>query len=332
VEVGPDAPFNAPPQVTVTAAKSVTAKADSGVQAAGLPARFATDGHVRTEQIGNALQSCDAREEGCLEARARKGDRRDNDFWRMRPIKLDTDPTTHSSSSAQLTVPTGGKVLWAGLYWSGVDCRELNGKASTARLKGPGATSYSLIQATETVRSRLPSYGVYQSFTDVTAQVQAAGGGEWWAADVPSRAGVGTYAGWSLVVVEQDPNAPLQQAMVLDGNHPVLPGGSADIPIAGLLPTAAPGRISLIGWEGDADLKGDQLQLDGKPLTPEGGDRDPNDVMDSSANGAIGTALTFGVNVDLFSAVLGRQQTIHLVTDRDAYLVGVVTVTAPMRS
>lgn len=54
--------------------------------------------------------------------------------------------------------------------------------------------------------------------------------------------------------------------------------------------------------------------------------------MDSSANGAAGPALTFGTNVDLFSAVLGRQQTLSLVTSRDAYLVGVVTVTAPLRS
>ncbi len=57
----------------------------------------------------------------------------------------------------------------------------------------------------------------------------------------------------------------------------------------------------------------------------------------SSSNGA-GNATSqratdaCGVNVDLFAGVLGAEQTLTLTTDQDAYLVGVVTVTAPTRS
>jgi hypothetical protein len=179
----------------------------------------------------------------------------------------------------------------------------------------------------------LPSYSVYQAYADVTAQVRQYGGGEWWVADVPTRGGPGGYAGWSLVVVVRDPAAPLQQVMVLDGSHAQQPEAPAwGIPVDGLLAAGAPARIGLVGWEGDADLTGDRMSLDGKPLRPLGGERDSGNVMDSSAAGAVGPRLTFGVDVDEFSARLGARQTLRLSTSEDAYLVGVVTVTAPMRS
>lgn len=121
--------------------------------------------------------------------------------------------------------------------------------------------------------------------------------------------------------------------MVLDGAHAILPGTQrVDVPIAGLLAAASPARLGVIAWEGDAELTDGRVLLGGRALTPEGGDRNPDNAFDSSAAGAIGPALTFGVNVDLFAGVLGAQQTLTLTTDQDAYLVGVVTVTAPMRS
>ena len=382
VTVGADAPLGAVPRVALrsTGARRTTARAVSGIRGGGLPARFATDGNVRTLQIGNALLSCDPHEPGCTAARARKGTRRDDDLWYMLPLDLDDDPSTRMSSSALLPLPGtttpspspvpdsprttasstggtdgaevgrdsdgakgvkvgsgsdgtgggGGQVLWAGLYWSGVD----EGVAApTVKLRGPGAAVYSTVQPKEVDRVRLPSYSVYQAYADVTAQVRQYGGGQWWAADVPTRMGPGAYAGWSLVVVVRDPSAPLQQVMVLDGSHAVQPEAAAwGIPVDGLLAAAAPARIGLVGWEGDADLPGDRLLVDGKALTPLGGDRDSGNVMDSSAAGAVGPRLTFGTNVDEFATVLGARQTLSLTTKEDAYLVGVVTVTAPMRS
>ncbi|MFD0854091.1 hypothetical protein ACFQ07_17775, partial [Actinomadura adrarensis] len=72
----------------------------------------------------------------------------------------------------------------------------------------------------------------------------------------------------------------------------------------------------------------------GRPLTPRGaaGSRPSSgNVLDGSSNGAIGPSLTFGTDVDEFAARLGTARKLTLVTGHDALLMGVVTVTAPMR-
>ncbi|WP_307796703.1 sigma-70 family RNA polymerase sigma factor [Actinomadura barringtoniae] len=336
VNVGTTAPYGTPPQVTLRSGdqQAATAKAQDGVAQAGLPARFAVDGHVRTVATGNALLSCDAKQEhGCAKAQKRQGDHRDNDFWDMAPLDLDHDASTKSSSSARLDVPSGSKVLWAGLYWSGVagdGCGPV-----TAKIRPPGGT-YTSIRSSRAECGRLPDFSAYQAFADVTDLVRSNGGGEWWGADVPTRAGTSHYAGWSLVVVVNDPKAPYQQAMVLDGARALGPDAAerVDVPVNGLLATAQQARIGVVAWEGDADLKGDRVLLDGRPLQPAagGGIRSADNALDSSAAGAIGPALTFGVDVGYFAATLDSGKTLSLTSKQDAYLAGVVTVTAPMRS
>ncbi|MQY04942.1 sigma-70 family RNA polymerase sigma factor [Actinomadura macrotermitis] len=331
VRVGAAAPYDTPPAVTLRAGGApLTARAEEGVAADGMPARFAADGHVRAVQTGNALLGCDTADAGCRRAMDREGDERDDDFWDMTPIDRDDDKGTSSSSAATLDVPAGGKVLWAGLYWSGVADGDV---PATAKLRGPGG-AYQAVKAAETRRGRLPDFGVYQAFADVTEQVRAAGGGTWWGADVPTVPGTAHYAGWALVAVVEDPKAPFQQAMVLDDARALGPqaGDRLEARVNGLLTAARPARIGLVAWEGDAGLTGDRFSLDGRALTPETGDRSADNVLDSAADGAIGPKLTFGIDVDYFSVTLGRHPVLSLSTGRDALFAGVVTVTAPMRS
>ncbi|MFG1998005.1 sigma-70 family RNA polymerase sigma factor [Spirillospora sp. NPDC048911] len=328
VVVAGNAPFNAAPQVTLRAGGvGASARAAGGVVAGGMPARFAADGNLRVVQVGNALLSCDEGQERCAGALHRQGDRRDNDLWEMAPSDLDQDRSTRTSSAARLELPAGGTVRWAGLYWSGV------GLGGPARLRPPGG-AYQQVRPAAIQRGRLPHFGVYQAFADVTAIVRRNGGGRWWGADVPTSPGASRYAGWSLVVVVSDPKAPYQQAMVLDGARSLGPHTSSrvDVPVNGLLTTTELAKIGLVLWEGDADLTGDRLLLDGRPLAPAGGDRSARNIADGSANGAIDTELTFGIDVDNFAAPLHSGGTLSLTTRRDAYLAGVVTVTAPKRS
>ncbi|MGI5166351.1 sigma-70 family RNA polymerase sigma factor [Spirillospora sp. CA-253888] len=331
VHVGRTAPYDTPPRVTLRGGGApVTARAVQGIARDGLPARYAVDGTVRTVQVGNALLGCPPDKPGCADAQERKGDRRDNDFWDMAPVDRDDVAETKSSSAALLDLPAKAKVLWAGLYWSGVGNED-----GTMRLRGPGAAAYATIRPTETRHARMPGFVAYQSFADVTAQVRTAGGGTWWGADAPTEPGSGHYAGWSLVVVVEDAAAPYQQAMVLDGTRAVGPHTSAKdvtVQVNGLLAAARPARIGMVSWEGDADLPGDRLLLDGTPLDPGTGDHSANNVLDASALGAVGTKLTFGIDVDCFSTKLGDRATLTLTTRQDAFLTGVVTVTAPMRS
>ncbi|MFC4912449.1 sigma-70 family RNA polymerase sigma factor [Actinomadura gamaensis] len=333
VLVGATAPTGMPPTVTLRSGEQkVAARASWGVVNGGLPARFAADGSARVVSVGNSLASCDENQVGCKEALNRQGEEQDDDFWNMKPMDRDDDPSTKSSSAARLELPKGASVLWAGMYWSGVTQGAPTGPV-TARLRGPNG-KYKRVRSTEVQSGRLPDFATYQAFADVTKLVRAHGAGVWWGADVPTIPGQAHYAGWSLVVAVKDPAAPLQQVVVLDGPRVLgsLGDHRTDVPLSGLLPAARPAHIGLVGWEGDEGLVGDRLLLDGRPLIPGDGERSADNVFDSSSTGAIGTPLTFGTDVHDFTTVLSRRSTLSVDTDEDALLLGVVTVTAPMRS
>ena len=331
VQVARDAPLGTPPRVAVHSdGVRLTARGRDGVRATGLAARYATAGNVRTVQAGNALLSCPATAPGCDRARHRLGDRRDDDLWDMSPYDADDDPGTSSSSAAKLALP--GRVRWAGLYWSGV---RTDGDAGTAKLRGPGQHGYTTVHTTDVRADRLPSFPAYQAFADVTAQVRRYGAGTWWGADVPTATGATHYAGWSLVVVTDDPSAPYAQAAVLDSTpdrvlSPANP--RLDLALSGLLPAAVPARIGVLAWEGDAGLAGDRVKLGGRALRPAEGDRDAGNVMDGSAHGAAGPSLTFGVDVKTFTTRLPAHPALTFTTHQDAYLLGVITLTSPMRT
>ncbi|GAA3236848.1 sigma-70 family RNA polymerase sigma factor [Actinocorallia longicatena] len=327
VLVADDAPLGPPVSLALRqdgGKAALKAEADRGVQEAGMPARFATDGNVRIVQAGNALMSCPAGKPGCEEARNRKGTELDNDFWPMKPIDLDDAPGTASSSAADLTF--GGKVLWAGLYWSGVE----SGEEKTARLRVPGG-AYTTVKAQDADAVKLPGYGAYQAFADVTSKVTESG--RYWVADVPTRTGVAKYAGWSLVVVVSDPAAPLSRTMILDGPKALGPTGAdrVDVPVDGLLPAAIPARIGVVAWEGDAQLGEDRVLLSGDGRTAATSLGGANAFV-SSAAGAVGPRMTYGVDVVSYTARLRGKPLLSLTTKTDAYVAGVVTVTAPLRS
>lgn len=329
VYVAASAPYGAAPTVTVSSGgmRLGAARAPHGVTRAGLPARFAADGRLHTVHAGNALLTCDMSRPDCRRTLRRTGHRRDNDWWRMRPLDQDRAAATRASSAARVRLPEKSTVLWAGLYWSGT--ARPRGPV-TVKLRPPG-TSYRTVRAAEVSRGRLPVGPVYQAFADVTALVRRHGGGVWWCADPPLRTGAGRYAGWALVVVVASPDAPHRQAMVLDAvrarRAPVLDARRRlDAPVGGLLAAGRPGRVGAVVWEGDADLSGDRLLLDGRPLVPAAGDRDPGNVFDGSARGAVGPGLSFGVDVDDFSAFPRNYRTLTFHAGRDACLPGVVTV------
>ncbi|MBE3001755.1 sigma-70 family RNA polymerase sigma factor [Nocardiopsis sp. HNM0947] len=266
----------------------------------------------------------------CAEARERGGEHRDNDHFEMEPLDRDHDPTTQASSSAQWEMPEGGSVLWAGLYFSGAG----EPSAPTARVKGPGMASYTTVPAAEHDTAELPGYGAYQAFADVTPMVAEHGAGEWWVADVPHLEGTGVHAGWSLVVVLEDPTVDVHsQTMVMDDTVTVFQGASdAHFPVSGLLPGSVPGDLNAVAWEGDADLGGDQVTAGGTPLAPTDGHHgSAQNAFVSSSRGAVGDPFTFGTDVVRFDPVVGRDTDIRIRSDQDAVLVGAIALDAPMR-
>ncbi|GAA2729754.1 sigma-70 family RNA polymerase sigma factor [Actinocorallia aurantiaca] len=325
VAVAPDAGPGASPSV-VLPGSAVRGRASAGVGASGLPARFAVDGRVRVTMVGNILLSCPGHEPECGPARQRRGVRLDNDRWEMGPLDLDGADGTVASSPALLEA--SGRVRWAGLYWSGMtepDSGKADPRKYTARLRGPSG-SYRTVEASWTERVSLPEHQAYQAFAEVTEQVRRAGrdGGRWWVADVPALTGPGTYAGWSLVVVSDDPEAEPGRTVVLDGARALGTGGTTRlrVPLGGL-PSGAPARIGLLAWEGDAARAGDTVLLDGRPLSS------PNAFTGTLAEGE--RTLSFGMDLVSYRAQPTEKSVLEVVSTADALMVGVVTVMTPSR-
>ncbi|MGP3916444.1 sigma-70 family RNA polymerase sigma factor [Nonomuraea sp. 10N515B] len=328
VLVAEEAPEGAGPAVRVEAgALRVTARAEEGVRASGAPARFATEGKVTVRAIGNSLLTCPEELAGCVPARRREGDQRDNDLWPMTALDGDGAADTTSSSAAELSLPKGSRVVWAGLYWSASGER-----AGPIKVRPPGRPDYVPVRPAHVAARELPAGPVYQAFADVSRLVAGARrSGTWWAADAPMEEGVARYAGWSLVLIVTDPSEPYSQAVVLD-TATVIGGraGRVRVPLEGLTPAAAPARLELVTWEGDADLAGDKVSLGSGALTPAGGDRDPANVFDGSSSGAADT--TFGVDVDTVGAELGVDPGLTIATDKDVVLFGVAALSVRARS
>ncbi|WP_165974688.1 sigma-70 family RNA polymerase sigma factor [Nonomuraea deserti] len=305
----------------------VRARAGKGVRATGAPARFAADGKVTVRAVGNALLSCPEESPGCAQARRREGGRRDNDLWPMAAVDRDGTLGTATSSGARLSLPKGGRVVWAGLYWSA-------GGANTGpiRFRPPGKRKYATIRPSHVAVRELPQGPVYHAFADVTGLAAGASRtGVWWAADAPMEVGASRHAGWSLVLVVTDPAQPYSQAVVLDAATVV--GGPVrrvSLPLGGLRPAATPARAALVTWEGDADLKGDKVSLGSGALRPAGGDRDLANVFDGSSGGV--AEMTFGVDVDTVSAELGADPGLTIATGKDAVLFGAAAISVRARS
>ncbi|WP_231494116.1 sigma-70 family RNA polymerase sigma factor [Nocardiopsis sp. CNT312] len=364
VRVHGGAGLGVPASVSVTSGGAfAVATGNRGVSAEGVAARYAAAGRVRAESVGNSLATCAVRggrapvwpwplsgsvlpgpvplpppisgtgqqansDEPCALQQLRQGVRSDNDHWEAAPLDLDRNPGTASSTSAFWELPEGGSVLWAGLYFSGSGSPE----EAAARVRGPDMDGYRTVRARDVGRADLPGYPAYQAFAEVTDLVRQQGGGQWWVADVPAERGRGTYAGWGLVVVMEDPSVgPRDRVMVLDGTEAVFGGGETVFPVSGLPPAAVDSEIGVIAWEGDAGLAGDRLTVDGTALAPVGGPGTAENAFTGSARGAVGDRTGFGTDVLRFDIGLGRESDVRIRSDRDALLLGAVVVTAPTR-
>ena len=261
--------------------------------------------------------------------------------------------TTFDSSSAQLNLPQGATVLFAGLYWGG----DLDTGSSIAsklarkqvKFETPSSGGYSNITGTligaNSAGSSNP--GGYHAFADVTGLVSAAGNGTYTVANVQATQGVtssGRYAGWSLVVAYNDPNSPPRNLTVFDGYGEVdvkLPPTATTIPISGFeTPPVGSGpvnaQVGVVAYEGDLGITGDTASLDNVRLTDA---THPADNFFKSTISNLGVNVTsktpnyvnqLGYDSSIVQAngIIPNGATsadIELTTSGDSYFPGVVT-------
>ena len=223
----------------------------------------------------------------------------------MQYIDIDGDPSTFSSSSADLEIPNPNcyRIIYAGLYWGAVNPG--NEPITNVRFRGPSGgyndiTGDIIFDANGTSIDGGDSFS-YACFADVTNIVTSFGSGSdlgtYTVANVSSGLGetgsfdpfngTGQSAGWSLFIVYEDPTLPGKSITSFDGFSAIsVPGGnpSVDIPVDGFrtVPAPAPVRanFAFATLEGDSPILGDRLQLNGISLSTA--DRPESNFFNSS--------------------------------------------------
>ena len=309
-----------------------------------------TNGNIL--MAANTLMTCATGSTGCAAARAStSGVGISNNDFNSEFIDVDADASTFNSSSATLTVPTSGGVLFAALVWGG---RTGSTGASPAnpllrgnvRLTVPSGSGSSNVSLTAS-RVDVSADSAYQGYVDVTDIVAAAGSGVYTVANVQtSSGGLNQYAGWSLIVAVADPAAPARNLTVFTGFGSVETGDPPQtFSVSGFLtPPSGPVFTTLgaVTYEGDMGRAGDSFSLNGTqisdPLNPA------NNVFNSTISNrgvqAFGATAPFsstpaytnqlGFDADLFNAdgILANSATsatFGLTTVADQYFPGVVT-------
>ena len=198
------------------------------------------------------------------------GNQNNNNFD-MVYIDVDSDGSTFSSSSAELNLPSGcSRVVYAGLYW-----------ATNSLVTG---------QTPENIKFRMPTGGYVDIvgaslgslatpvvtdntvfFFDVTTLVTGLSNpsGNYTVANIPAWVDNDTNtnnnnraAGWTMVVVFEDPNEPSRYISIFDGLTQVAPNNTEQFQYSGFTtPPFGPveGRIGIAALEGDRQLTGEEL-------------------------------------------------------------------------
>jgi uncharacterized repeat protein (TIGR01451 family) len=236
--------------------------------------RFQTNDEGDITSAANTVMTCPAANPLCAPAQA--GGTTDNNNFLMTYVDVDGDGTTFDSSTADLTVPAGATVLFAGLYW-GADTSAGTGGAGapdpaalgSVEFAPPGG-SYTAITASQVDTSTVAPTR-YQGFADVTSLVAAAGSGTYAVANVQAGTGNDRYGGWALVVAYHDQTLPARNLVVFDGYQRVSAANpTVDIPVSGFItPLTGPVHTTLgfIAYEGDNGMVGDTAKLDATTLT-----------------------------------------------------------------
>jgi uncharacterized repeat protein (TIGR01451 family) len=287
--------------------------------------RYTTDENGDVQIIGNTLFSCTqaatpSPPATCASSVPVSGTgggsaaNLNDNAYTMKPVN--TVGGTTSSSSADLALPTGASILWAGLYWGADTSQGTGGTAANAALRNqikfavPGG-SYQTVTATQVDASNAAT-NRYSAFVEVTSLVQAGGAGTYRTADIQAGTGADRYAGWSLVIVVRDPAQPLRNLTVFDGLQTVSTSATTvNVAVSGFrtpLTGAFTTRVGAVVYEGDLGSTGDQFRING--INISNAVNPPTNVFNSTIS-RLGTNITtknpnfvnqLGFDADVFDA------------------------------
>lgn len=226
-------------------------------------------------------------------------------------VDVDSDASTFNSSSATLNLPTCSKIVYAGLYWGAVVAPATppppapESAPNEVKFRTPTGAYVDIVADISNPLLREELDRVY--YHDVTSLINIANpNGEYFVANVNTGEGNHQSAGWTLVVVYEDPAAPRRYISTFDGFSAVrsFPNNVVDFNYSGFTtPPSGPveGKLGVVAMEGDLALYGDHFQLRANantdPINPNAnftnlyddnqsgpGDSDPTDGVNNADN------------------------------------------------
>lgn len=291
------------------------------------------------EMVGNVLLTCaPGGNPDCADVQAGNSSGH-NGNRNMLYVNVDPGAGFDNSSSADLNLPAGATVLYAGLYWGG-RADPSDPDRGVIQLREAGAAGYQTINADEldTITNEGdPSRRPYLATTDVTAIVQTAGNGTYFVGDITASDGsgdsLGLYGGWSMIVLYEDVNEPFRRLSLFDGAAVINTSNNVQVTVSGLLTPQTGAFDTFMGamvWEGDFDFTGDQFILDGNLISDA---LNPGNNFWNSSMTRLGTRFSaknpdfvnqMAIDLDYSDAsgILGNGATeaqLEFTTDQDVY-------------
>jgi hypothetical protein len=199
-----------------------------------------------------------------------------NNYWYLCGYQADTG--TSNSTTAELNLPSGSKVIWAGIYWQALVNNTNFNSAMNIQIKKDSGTYNSVSYDTldYLADSGKVGYTSYSAFKDITNLFTSNNWaeGNYTVANIPVHEGqvdnLGTYGAWTMVVVYENnlptANEKFRSFSIFDGWKVVKnETGYRDVPID-IVGFYTPNRsdikaeVSVFAAEGDKHIDNDYLK------------------------------------------------------------------------
>lgn len=187
-----------------------------------------------------------------------------NDFYAIY-ADIDSDSSTFSSTSADLSLPNGSTVLWAGLYWQGQFPNSYStdkNTVKTVKFKRPGG-SYQTVTASQI---DYDSTDGYQGYADVTSLMNTSSpNGTYYTANITTALGKSGFGAWTLSIIYQDNTDTLKNITIFDGYKAIFQSNSSQtITVSGFrtpLSGTVASTFTIFASEGDAAYASEGIQI-----------------------------------------------------------------------
>lgn len=309
--------------------------------------------HGGIATAANSAISCRPATASCL--RVQRGARGTNSDFDMLYSDVDKDPNTYNSTRAELTLPADSRVTYARLYWGGnLRVGEQKPPKDNGRvlIAEEGGEYKEVLADTRIAHRTADGSDAFQASADVTPLVRASGAGLYTVGQINvarGRSAVGAWGGWTLVVAYANDQQPLRQLVVQDGFEALNAAHPAQsVRFSGLgVPSGAAGRVGVVAYDGDRDVKGDKLTVTAgsRMVFPLSNPANPaDDVMNStitefgrpSADRRPAHVNTLGYDSDVFDLKPalshgGNSLDFHFSAEDRGYFLGALFVQADTR-